>query len=531
MYKQRLELDWVGKDEQPKLEPRILILDKDLGFGEKHSPNRLIHGDNLLALKALEEEFFGAIRCIYIDPPYNTGSAFKQYDDGLEHSLWLTLIRDRLNILKNLLREDGAIFVQIDDNEGHYLKVVMDEVFGRSNFITNFVWQKVDSPNDNKVPITPDHEFILCYAKDSRKVRFKQKSDSSVLDAFRTDEDGKRSRDRLLKKNGRSSLREDRPSMFFPIIAPNGKPVLPIHDDGREACWAMGKASVEKLIKENKLIWKNRGTDPNPNWIPYTREYAPDEPSRPYPTIWTDVQTMRQAKAHQKTLLPNVEMFATPKPEPLLQRVIELSTDPEDWVLDSFAGSGTTGAVAHKMNRKWIMVELGEHCFSHVIPRLKQVISGKDDGGITEATSWAGGGGFQFYRLAPSLLAKDPRGNWIISPKYDAAMLANAVCKHEGFKFWPDSKTYWKQGHSSEKDFIFVTTEFLTSERLDKIASQLKPDESLLICTKAFKVAKTKYPNITIKKIPQMLLGRCEFGRDDYSLNVKEQVQEELDME
>jgi len=219
------------------------------------------------------------------------------------------------------------------------------------------------------------------------------------------------------------------------------------------------------------------------------------------------------------------------KPEALISRILELATDKGDWVLDSFAGSGTTGAVAHKMNRKWIMVELREHCKSLIHPRLSRVISGEDQNGVSEVYGWQGGGGFRFYELAPSLLQKDTRGNWVISPKYNAVMLTEAVCKHEGFKFWPDQTNYWKQGHSSEKDFIFVTTEFLTAERLDKIASQLKPDESLLICAKAFKVPSTKYSNITIKKIPQMLLGRCEFGRDDYSLNIKEPAQEEMELD
>jgi adenine-specific DNA-methyltransferase len=528
-YKQRLELDWVGKDSSPNLEPRILIKDNDLS--NDRSENCLIHGDNLLALKALEPNFNQKIKCIYIDPPYNTGAAFKQYDDGLEHSLWLSLMRDRLIILKNLLREDGAIFVHIDDNEGHYLKVLMDEIFGRSNFVTNFIWQKVDSPNDNKVPITPDHEFILCYAKDKTKVHFNQKADESVLSAYRVDEDGRRSRDRLLKKNGRSSLREDRPTMFYPIKAPNGEEILPIHDDGREACWAMGKKSVERLIKENKLIWKNRGTDEDPRWVPYTREYAPENPSRPYPTIWTDVHTMRQAKSHQKKLLPNVEIFATPKPEPLMKRIIEMATSEGDWVLDSFAGSGTTGAVAHKMKRKWIMVELGAHCFSHIVPRLQKVISGEDSGGVTEEVSWTKGGGFTFFRLAPSLLNKDDRGNWVINNDYNAFQLAEAVCRHEKFNFFPDETVYWKQGYSSEKDFIFVTTQFLTSEHLDRIEQQMSKGETLLVCAKAFRVKKSKYPNITLKKIPQMLLGRCEFGKDDYSLNIKEEVQEELNMD
>lgn len=280
----RLELTWIGKENRPKLEPRVLVEDAAKSYHAAHRvsendmfDNRLIFGDNLLALTALEQEFTGKIKCIYIDPPYNTGSAFRQYDDGIEHSLWLGLLAPRLESLQRLLTVDGSIFVQIDDNECHYLKVLMDEVLGRRNFVTSFVWQKVDSPNDNKVPITPDHEYLLCYAKDADKVRFHQKGDASLLEAYRgPDELGRMYRDRLLKKNGKNSLRQDRPSMFFAISAPNGQGVYPIHDDGREACWALGKTSVERLIAAGELIWKNRGTEATPRWVPYTREYAPE---------------------------------------------------------------------------------------------------------------------------------------------------------------------------------------------------------------------------------------------------------------
>ncbi len=489
--KQKLELTWIGKDQQPKLEPRILIEDPEKSYGDKNTGNMLIHGDNLLALKALEQEYAGKVKCIYIDPPYNTGSAFAQYDDGVEHSIWLSLIRDRIKVLWHLLRKDGAIFVQIDDTEGHYLKVMMDEIFGRKNFYTSFIWQKVDSPNDNKVAVTPDHEFILCYAKDTDCCNFRQKEDPSVLDAYSNrDADGRLFRDRLLKKNGKNSLREDRPSMFFPIKAPNGIDILPIHDDGREARWALGKIAVDNLIKSKELIWKDRGTVSDPKWIPYTRKYAPEKPVRPYSTIWTDVLTSRQAKAHQKEFLPpGMEPFATPKTEQLLQRILEISTSPHDLVLDSFLGSGTTAAVAHKMGRRWIGIELGEHCHTHCIPRLKKVCDGTDQGGISKSVDWKGGGGFRYYYLAPSLLKKDGHDNWIIDKSYNPDMLAAAMAKHEGFKYSPDIEIYWKQGQSTEKDFIFTTTQFVTVEHLDKINDEMMPGESLLICCRSFSKA------------------------------------------
>lgn len=531
MAKTKLELTWIGKDTRPKLEPRILLEDTSRSY---HAPqrvtendifdNRLIFGDNLLALKALEAEFTGKIKCIYIDPPYNTGSAFAQYDDGVEHSLWLSLMRDRVEILRRLLANDGVIFINIDDNEGHYLKVLADEVFGRANFITTFIWQKVDSPNDNKVPITPDHDYVLCFAKDKSLAQFKQKSDNSVLDAYSTrDEHGRLYRDRLLKKNGKNSLREDRPSMFFAMEAPDGTEVWPIHDDGREACWALGKAGVQKAIDGGTLIWKNRGTDKEPRWIPYTREFAPDTPTRPYPTIWTDLLTTRQAKAHQKALLPaGVEPFATPKTEQLLQRIIEMSSNRGDWVLDSFAGSGTTGAAAHKMGRRWIMVELGDHCHTHILPRLKKVVDGDDTGGISESVEWSGGGGYRYYRLAPSMLEKDSFGNWIISKGYNPTMLAEAICKLEGFRYAPSETLYWQHGQASERDFIYVTTQTLSREQLARLNEEVGDKRSLLVLCSAFRTRDlTAFPYLTIKKIPKTVLTRCEWGKDDYSLEIK----------
>jgi adenine-specific DNA-methyltransferase len=523
--KQKLELTWIGKENRPKLEPRILLEDPAKSCHAPHRitandlfDNKLIFGDNLLALKALEQQFSGKIKCIYIDPPFNTGQAFEHYDDGIEHSLWLSLMRDRLEILQRLLAKSGSIWVHCDDTEQAYLKVVMDEVFGRENFIACFIWQKVDSPNDNKVAITPDHEFVICYGKSASEVNFKQKPDASLLDAYTNrDEKGRLYRDRLLKKNGKNSMRRDRPSMFFGIKAPDGSEVFPIHDDGQEARWAFGKDSVERMIAEETLVWKKRGS----NWIPYTREFPPDEPVRPYPTIWTDVLTTRQAKAHQRDLFPGVAQFETPKPEQLLQRVVEIASDTGDWVLDSFAGSGTTGAVAHKMGRRWIMVELGEHCHTHIIPRMKKVVDGADPGGITEAVEWKGGGGFRYFKLAPSLLKEDKWGNLVINKEFNPDMLAEAVCKLEGYTYAPSDALYWQHGNSSEKSFIYVTTQHLSREQLTQLNDEVGSSRSLLVCCGSFRGKLENYPHLEIKKIPKAVLSKCEWGHDDYSLQVE----------
>jgi adenine-specific DNA-methyltransferase len=528
--RQKLELNWIGKDKRPRLEPRILVEEPALSHAAPHPAtgaaglegNLLIQGDNLLALKALEATHVGKVKCCFIDPPYNTGSAFEHYDDGLEHSLWLTMMRDRLELIHRLLSQDGAMFVQVDDNEGHYLKVLCDEIFGRTNFIATFLWRKVDSPNDNKVAVTPDHEFIFGYARDKNYIRLRQKSDAKLLDAYNgPDTDGRYYRDRLLKKNGKNSLREDRPSMFFPIMAPDGKEILPIHDDARLACWSYGEASVKAMIGKNLLIWKNRGSISNPAWTPYTREYAPAQPTRPFSTLWVDLPTTRQTKAHQKELFGAGFEFSTPKPEALIERVLQLSTNPGDLVLDSFAGSGTTGAVAHKMGRRWVMVELGEHAKTHIVPRLRKVIDGTDKGGVTEAAGWTGGGGYRFMRLAPSLLEQDGFGQWVIAKSYDASMLAQAVCRHMGFTFSPsgDPAEYWKHGSSSERDFIFVTTQTLTHEACRRLSEAVGEERSLLVCCRAFGGAPDAFANLTLAKIPTAILQKCEWSRDDYSLH------------
>jgi len=239
-------------------------------------------------------------------------------------------------------------------------------------------------------------------------------------------------------------------------------------------------------------------------------------------TIWFFDEVGHTQDAKKEALAFNqVDVFATPKPERLMKRIIEIATNSEDLILDSFAGSGTTGAVAHKMGRRWIMVELGEHCHTHIIPRLKKVIDGEDKGGITEAVGWQGGGGFRYYRLAPSLLQKDRWGQWIVNPDYNAEMLAAAICKLEGFEYAPSDEIYWQQGRSSERDFVYVTTQTLNAEQLQALADDVGPERTLLVCCAAFRGHADRFENLTVKKIPKMVLQKCEWGHDDYSLNVE----------
>lgn len=423
-------LSWINDNQARQQASNVPfhLLEKVQSYGDSDSENMLIQGDNLLALKALLPFYRGKVKCIYIDPPYNTGSAFDHYDDNLEHSQWLSMMYARLCILRDFLSEDGSFFVSIDDKEGCYLKVLLDEIFGRKNFVTSFIWQKVDSPNDNKVSICPDHEFIHCYAKNIQRVNFKKMSSTSILDAYhKKDENGRLYRDRLLRKNGKNSLRQDRPTMWFPLVDPDGNEVWPIQDDGKEGRWAVGKDGVERLIKGGLLVWQKRLNKSSGLmvWTPYSREFAPDNPVRPYMSIWCDVKTTRQAKAHHKTLFES-NLLDTIKPEELIKRILEMATERGDLVLDSFLGSGTTASVAHKMQRRYIGIEMGEHAVSLCLPRLKKVING-EQGGITESVDWQGGGGFGFYKLGEPVF--DEYG--AINPRVDFKTLAAFIWQRE----------------------------------------------------------------------------------------------------
>ena len=508
---QKLELTWIGKGDEPKLEPRILIENPEYSYGDPNTGNKLIHGDNLLALKAREQDYAGKVKCIYIDPPYNTGNAFEHYDDGVEHSQWLNLMKPRLEILKLLLAEDGLIWITLDDNEIHYCKVMCDEIFGRNNFIGSVIWEKADSPRMDATFFSVRHDYIIVYGK-SRKIFYKELDEKVPEHYNRKDDKGNVYYTKPLRVMG-GNVSE---SLYFPMIAPDGSEVYPLETDGSKGCWRWSKKKVDDEF--DRIEWVNG----KKGWTPYFRIYAENRRPTPAETIWKheDVGSNRTSKNEIRALFKQ-EIFDTPKPEGLIKKVLSISTKPTDIVLDSFLGSGTTAAVAHKMGRRWIGIELGEHAKTHCFPRLKQVVDG-EQGGISKAVNWQGGGGFKFYTLAPPLLTKDKFGNMVINAEYDAQMLAAAMAKHEGFTFQPDEQKYWKQGRSSEQDYIFTTTQYLTRGILDSISVDLLEEESLLICCTQYEAGlENAYPNINLRKIPTLLLNRCEFKQDsDYSLNI-----------
>ena len=506
----KLELTWIGKGEEPVLEPRILIENPEYSYGDPKSENMLIHGDNLLALKALEQDFTGKIKCIYIDPPYNTGNAFEHYDDGIEHSEWLNLIKPRLEILKKLLREDGSIWISIDADESHYLKVMCDEIFGRINFVDEVIWQRSYSPINLKKTLSRSHDAILVYCKDSKGfILNKLPRSDDANDRYKNPDNDIRG----VWKSSDLSVGPPIEKNIYEIKTPSGRLVYP----PKGYSWRLSKDRLVEFINDNR-IWFG----PDGKSVPSIKRFLSEvKDGITAMTLWTYQEVGHNQDAKKESRVFNdINVFATPKPEKLIERIINLASDSGDYILDSFLGSGTTAAVAHKLERKYIGIELGEHAISHCYPRLKAVVEG-EQGGISKSVEWKGGGGFKFYSLAPSLLNQDKFGNWIISKEYNAQMLAAAMAKHEGFIYQPDEIKYWKQGKSSEKDFIFTTTQFITVELLDNIHDDMAIDESLLIACKAFQEGcDSKYTNITIKKMPKLLLGRCEFGKEDYSFNI-----------
>jgi adenine-specific DNA-methyltransferase len=519
--KQKLELTWVGKENRPRLEPRILLEDREKSYHAKVRvsdddifDNRLIFGDNLLALKALEQEFAGRVKCIFIDPPYNTGSAFEHYEDGLEHSIWLGLMRDRIEILRRLLSDDGSLWITIDDNEAHYLKVVCDEVFGRLNFVSDAIWQKKYTVANDAKWLSDNHDHVLIYAVNKELWRPYRLGRSAEMDGRYRNPDNHpkgpwKATPLYAKRTG--SEREQ----AFTFKFKNGVVWSPPRGTSPRF-----PADALRQMDLNDEIWFGADGTANPSRKTFLRELKVAGP--PAPTVWlhSEVGNNHEAREEVKAHNPD-DPFSTPKPERLLKRVLELATLPGDLVLDSFAGSGTTGAVAHKMGRRWIMVELEPHCHTHIIPRLKKVVDGDDPGGITESVDWKGGGGFRYYRLAPSLLLKDKWGREVINKAYNAEMLAEAVCKIEGFTYAASDTLYWQQGYSTERDFIYVTTQTLSQEKLQQLSEEVGPDRSLLILCSAFRGKPAAFPNLTVKKIPAHIVKRCEWEHDDYSLNVK----------
>lgn len=554
----KLELTWLGKEDEIKIEPRILIEDKTKSNCENDlkTENMIIHGDNLLALKALEQKYSGQIKCIYIDPPYNTGNAFEYYDDNLEHSIWLDLMRPRLVALFNLLKNGGSIWVSIDDVESHRLRMLLDEVFGSQNFVADITYERSGSAGLGQGGLFVNNsEHIILYSKGYFEY-------NEILGVTPLELKTMKRYNKVLVNEGNREL------VATEISKSNGLPIKIYKHTDFEICnislrdyknrekeiRAEFIEAFEQLFRTNNVQKENKFQNDLMSRMDkkylYTVDYTPsrgkykDKETTLYyynselfawlkdtafvennrivktnklTTVWRHEDIPKADLANEGT----VDFPRSKKPEQLIKRIISISSNEGDLVLDSFLGSGTTAAVAHKMGRKYIGIEMGDHAYTHCKVRLDKVIDGSDQGGISKSVDWQGGGAYKFYELAPSLINKDDFDEFVINKEYDADMLASAVALHEGFTYDPDSEIFWKQSKGNESSYLFVTTRHLNQSYLDSIKSTMEDGEYLIIACKSFENGLDRiYPNITIKKIPQMLLSRCEFDKDNYNLNI-----------
>lgn len=554
----KLELTWYGKDEPIRVEPRLLIENAELSntAADPGTENMLIHGDNLLALKALESDFAGQVKCVYIDPPFNTGQAFEHYDDNLEHSIWLNLMNQRLRCLYNLLEANGMLWIHLDDVEVHYCKVLLDEIFARKNFVAHITYERsavAGLGQGGYLVNTTEH--ILLYKKGAlpgkTNLSFEELGFNIIKRYNRyVSNFGERTlvREFTAKSNGEVVRVYEHSGVEIESISLRDvknreaeiRQEFVVHLD---SLFRGNRVQKENEFQNDIIASLDKGKFYSVDYIP-SRGKNKDKLTTLYYyncelLSWlkdtTTLESGMLTKSQKMTTLwkhgeiPKADIAneggvyfpRSKKPEQLLRRIIEMSTEPGDIVLDSFLGSGTTAAVAHKMGRRYIGIEMGEHAYTHCKTRLDAVISGTDSLGITKAVNWQGGGGYRFFELAPSLINRDPFDEFIINEEYDADMLAAAVALHEGFHYQPDSSLFWKQSVGNESSYLFVTTRHLNSTYLDSIKDTMEDGEYLIIACRSFDSGLDKaYSNITIKKIPQMLLNRCEFGKTDYNLNI-----------
>lgn len=554
----KLELTWYGKEKPMKIEPRLLIENSSLSntANQPDTENMIIHGDNLLALKALETMYAGQVKCVYIDPPFNTGQAFEHYDDNLEHSIWLNLMNERFKCLYRLLEINGMFWIHLDDIEVHYCKVLLDEIFSRHNFVAHITYERsavAGLGQGGYLVNTTEH--ILLYKKgilpEKTNLSYEELGFNIIKRYNRFVSDfGTRTlvREFVAKSNGEKVRVYEHTGVGIETISLRDvknreNTIRQKFVEHLDTLFRGNRVQKENEFQNDIIDSLEKGEFYSVDYIPSRGKNKGEQTTLYYYNCellsWlkdtTTLENGMLTKSQKMTTLwkhgeiPKADIAnegsvyfpRSKKPEQLLKRIIEMSTEPGDIVLDSFLGSGTTAAVAHKMGRKYIGVEMGEHAYTHCKVRLDAVIAGQDALGITKAVNWQGGGGYRFYELAPSLINKDVFDEFVINEEYDADMLAAAVALHEGFNYQPDDKLFWKQSVGNEKSYLFVTTRHLNSTYLDAIKDTMEDGEYLIIACRSFDYGLEKaYDNITIKKIPQMLLKRCEFGKSDYNLNI-----------
>lgn len=535
----KLELTWVGKYDEVSVEPRILIEDPSKSYGDPNSENMLIHGDNLIALQALQQDYAGTIKCIYIDPPFNTGARINAdgdeigYEDGLEHSEWLSMMFARLKLLHSLLHETGVLVVHLDDRELFHCKLMLDEIFHRDNYL-NTITMTTNEPSGFKatgVKIFSTANFMLVYAKDKSKVNvnklyIKKDYDEAYNKIFIEKGEDYKSwkwislKDFVAKEEGYESYKAGVKARGALELDAKIKEAAIKYADRVFRTAALGggaklkrKDTIALSQKCRNEIFVHPGEDMpdfyilNGEQIVFYKnrlEMIDGEltPAQVITDVWNDISWTGIAGEG------NVVFKNSKKPELLIRRVLEMFTSEGDFVLDSFLGSGTTMAVAHKMKRQWIGIEMAPHCYSHCKARIDSVVDGEQSG-ISKLLGWQGGGGYKFYELAPSLLVKNPvLPVYQINPEYTFEMLCEAICKIEGFRYKVDGVYH---GYSSEKRFIHITKEFINAEYIKTVAATLGEDQSLLIYGTKIQSGLRLPDNIEVKKIPRDLLEKCTF--------------------
>lgn len=541
--KGKLELTWVGKYEEEKLEPRILIEDKSKSYGDPDTENMLIHGDNLLALKALEQIFAGKIKCIYVDPPFNTGQAFEFYDDDLEHSIWLNMLYQRVKILHKLLKEDGMFWIHLDDTEVHYCKVMLDEIFSRNNFVSHITYERSAVAGLGQGGyLVNNTEHILLYKKSVLPEKENLSYEDLGLNIIKrynhyVADFGTRTlvKEFVAKSNGEKVEIYEHSGVRIETIS------LKNISDREEEIRSLFAEHIETLFRGNRVQKENEFQNDiiagmrkskfySVDYVPSRGKYKGEKTTLYYSNCellsWlrdtSTVEEGRITKSQKMTTLwkhgeiPKADIAneggvyfpRSKKPEQLLKRIIEMSTDEGDYVLDSFLGSGTTAATAHKLGRKWIGIELGEHAYTHCCKRLCNVIDGEQSG-ISKSVNWQGGGGYKFYELAEPLLVKNPTlPIYQLNPSYTWNMVCEAICKIEGFTYAPSGDF---QGHSSEKRFIHITEEYVNTKYVMSVIKTLDEKQSLLIYCKKHQADMILPENVEVKKIPKDLLDKCNF--------------------
>lgn len=529
-YEGRLELTWTNKHEQllahedgsyewlPPADYRVAevrLLDDVETVGDvgrrRAGDNLLIRGDALHVLRSLTKlpefshEYAGNVKLAYLDPPFNTGQAFEHYDDALEHSVWLTMMRDRLVQIQKMLSAEGSIWVECDDAEQHQLRSVMDEVFGPTNFVATVLWERRFS-RSNDALISVSHDYIIVYAKDRRQVRLFGQPSSDEQRARYRNPDGDMRGDWISVSFNAPNLR---PNLTYPIAGPTGKVHLP--PAGR--CWSTTRQEYERLLEDDRIYFGAAG-----GGVPRLKKFWSESVVVLTPSTWwphEEVGSNQESVREMQGLFPTEPTFGTPKPERLLNRIIQIATLPGDVVLDCFVGSGTTAAVAQKMGRRWVAVEREERTVhTYALPRLRKVVSGDDLGGVTLTTDWTGGGGFRVLSVAPSIFEADERGLVLLADSMTDGQLAEATAAQLGYYYQPEPPFVGRKGRAR----LAVVDGVVNEGVVRLLVSALDTEERIVICgtgidPEARPLLRDLREGSTLRKIPAALLDRYRAPR------------------